>query len=344
MVRSDLALSPERKLKDMDVVCLGELLVDMFPAEIGRRLHEVSAFRPKPGGAPANVAVGLARLGASSAFVGKVGDDAFGHHLARVLAQEGVDTRAIRFDSYARTTMAFIANPDPDTAEFVFYRNPGADMLLRADELNLRLLSQAKAFHFGSLSLVDDPIKEAALAALKVVKEAGGLISLDVNFRPSLWNNPELAHDTVMEVLPRVNLLKVNETELELLSGVGDLDAGSMKLLDLGIEACVVTLGDKGSYFRTAGGAGFVPAFRVDTVDATGCGDGFVAGLLSRLVTRGQWRDQHTVETMSEILRYANAVGALTAQTQGVIPALPTAEMVERFIDLRHQARAESNA
>ncbi len=316
----------------MDVVCLGELLVDMFPAEVGRRLVDVSAFRPKPGGAPANVSVGLARLGTRSAFIGKVGDDAFGHHLAQVLGNAGVETKGIRFDDYARTTMAFIASPDPDTAEFVFYRNPGADMLLRPDELDTELLLETKALHFGSLSLVDDPIRQSTYEAMKIVSSQGGMISLDVNYRPTLWPSQELAYDAVMALLPRVNLVKVNEIELALLTGEDDPDAGSRRLISLGPEICVITLGKAGSYFRVAEGNGFVPAYQVKTVDATGCGDGFVAGLLTGLLTHGQWPEQLTVEKMTRHLTFANAVGALTAQSQGVIPALPTAMMVEDFL------------
>ena len=141
----------------MDIVCLGELLVDMFPAELGRSLGEVSAFRPKPGGAPANVAVAATRLGAQSAFVGKVGDDAFGYHLAGVLRQAGVDVRGMRFDKEARTGMAFNAMPDENSYDILFYRNPGADMLLRVDELDRDLLLGTRAFHFGSISLIQEP-------------------------------------------------------------------------------------------------------------------------------------------------------------------------------------------
>jgi fructokinase len=316
----------------MDIVCLGELLVDMFPAELGRSLVEVSAFRPKPGGAPANVAVAAARLGARSAFIGKVGDDAFGHHLAQVLRQEGVDVRGMRFDEEARTTMAFIAMPDENTAEFVFYRNPGADMRLRADELDERLLQETCAFHFGSLSLIQEPSRSATLEAAKLAHVAGALISFDVNYRPSLWRDSEEAYDTVTATLPHVNLLKVNEVELALLSGSEDLDAASKTLLEKGPDLCVVTLGPDGSFFQVAAGGEYVPAFKVPTVDATGCGDAFVAALLYQLVANGNWRDQLLPSRMHEILRYANAVGALTALTQGVIPALPTADQVDRFL------------
>jgi fructokinase len=323
----------------MDIICLGELLIDMFPAEMGRRLVEVSAFHPKPGGAPANVAVAAARLGAKSAFIGKVGDDAFGRFLIDTLAHEQVDTGGMRLDPTARTTMAFIALPDPNHAEFVFYRNPGADTLLRPDELDHELLQQAAVLHFGSVSLSVEPGRSATLAAVRLAREAGALISFDVNYRPSLWPNPAEALEVILNVLPQVHLLKVNEVELELLSASNDLDSGSQKLLERGPALCVVTLGPHGSFFRSTQSGGHVPGFTVPTVDAIGCGDAFVAGLLTQLLSllaggpvRGSWRDQLTLERLSRMLRYANAVGALTATKQGVIPALPTAADVSAFL------------
>ncbi len=156
----------------MDIVCLGELLIDMFPAEVGRKLVDVSAFKPKPGGAPANVAVAVARLGYESAFIGKVGDEDFGHYLADVLRQEGVNVEGMRFDETARTTMAFIAMPDVNNYEIVFYRNPGADTRLRADELDHDLLGSASAFHLGSLSLSEEPSLSATMEAVKIAKAA----------------------------------------------------------------------------------------------------------------------------------------------------------------------------
>jgi len=316
----------------MDIVCLGELLVDMFPAELGRRIVEVSAFRPKPGGAPANAAVAAARLGARSAFIGKVGDEAFGHHLADILKQEGVEVRGMRFDEEARTGVAFIAMPDENTAEFVFYRNPGADMRLRPDELDRELLQETLAFHFGSLSLIQEPSRSATLEAAKIAREAGALISFDANYRPTLWRSPEEARERILATLPFADLLKVNDVELALLTGSRDLDAASRSLLEQGLDLCVVTLGPDGSFFQVAEGGEYVPPFKVRTVDATGCGDAFVAGLLCQLVVGRDWRTQLSRARMREILRYANAVGALTALTQGVIPALPTTEQVNKFL------------
>ncbi|HEC23063.1 MAG TPA: carbohydrate kinase [Chloroflexi bacterium] len=328
----------------MDVVTLGELLVDMFPAELGRSLVEVSAFRPKPGGAPANVAVAVARLGRQSAFIGKVGDEAFGHYLVDVLRREGVETRGVRFDPEARTTMAFIAMPDENTAEFVFYRNPGADTLLRSEELDRDLLGQARAFHFGSLSLTHEPARSATLEAIRLAREAGALISFDVNYRPALWSSPQQAVETIMETLPLADLIKVNEVEVALLSGrdrvsmePGSLGVAAKALIEKGPQACVVTLGPHGSFFQTAEAGEHVPGFRVETVDAVGCGDAFVAGLLCRLVGDGNWRDRLAPDQFRAALRYANAVGALTSLTQGVIPALPTAARVDEFLS-RHSA------
>ena len=318
----------------MDIVCLGEVLIDMFPAEIGRSLEKVTAFRPKPGGAPANVAVAAVRLGAQSAFIGKVGDDAFGHYLADVLRREGVEVRGVRYDEQARTGMAFIAMPDVNSYEILFYRNPGADMRLRADELDRELLRGTRALHFGSLSLIQEPSRSATLEAVKIAREAGALISFDVNYRPDLWSRAE-ARERVMATLPHVNLLKVNEIELDLLSSDTDPDSASQALLELGPELCVVTLGPEGSYFRVAGGGEHLPPFRVQTVDATGCGDAFIAGLLCQLVAVGNWQDQLSPPRMRAVLRYANAVGALTSLTQGVIPALPTAAQVDEFLAQR---------
>ena len=322
----------------MDIVCLGELLVDMFPAEQGRRLVEVSAFLPKPGGAPANAAVAAARLGAESAFIGKVGDDAFGHHLAEVLQENGVDTRGIRFDHEARTTMAFIAKPDANHQEFVFYRNPGADTRLRADELDRGLLEETRVLHFGSLSLGAEPIRSATWEAVALVRQAGALISFDVNYRPTLWDSPQRAHEQITAMIPQANLLKLNEVELELLTGSQD-PAASRTLLSMGPQLVVVTLGPEGSTFATADGGEHVPPFAVNAVDATGCGDAFIAGLWRQLLASRDWRDQLRSPRLREILRYANAVGALTAQKVGVIPALPTAAQVETFLISARPAR-----
>ncbi|MBN1640668.1 MAG: carbohydrate kinase [Anaerolineae bacterium] len=326
----------------MDIVCMGEVLIDLFPAELGRRLADVSAFYPKPGGAPANVAVAAARLGARSAFIGKVGDEAFGHRLIEVLRREGVDVRGMRLDHEARTTLAFIAQPDENTSEFAFYRNPGADMMLRADELDQALIAEAKVFHFGSISMIDEPVRSATVEAVRTAHAGGAMVSLDVNYRPTLWPSARTAYDRIREAIAFADVVKVNETELALLTrgatGLADPWAGSdailaaaEHILELGPGLCVVTLGRAGCAFRTAAGGGCVPGFQVETVDATGCGDAFVAGLLCRLVAGGAGA-RPSPPVLRDALRYANAVGALTSMTRGGIPALPSAAQVAAFL------------
>ena len=315
------------------VVCMGEILIDLFPTELGRKLNEVSAFRPKPGGAPANVAVAAERLGTHSAFIGKVGDDAFGAFLIEVMRVQGVETRGMCVDSQARTTLAFIAMPDANTSEYVFYRNPGADMLILPSDLDAGLFSSARAFHFGSLGLLDEPARSATLEAVRLAREAGALISFDVNFRPILWAGREKALEQVWEMVPLVDLLKVNEVELRLLAGqIEDLPTACQALAAKGPSLITVTLGRRGSFFYTAEANGMTPAFPVETVDATGCGDAFIGALLSRLVSTPDWRIQLNGRALAANFRFANAAGAITALTQGVIPALPGRAQVETFL------------
>ncbi len=333
----------------MHIVSLGELLVDMFPAELGRRHAEVSAFLPTPGGGPANVAVAAHRLGADVAFIGKVGDDPFGHWLVEVMAREGVATHGMRIDPVARTTMNVIAQPDANHYDCLFYRNPGADTLLRPDELDVDLLRSTRAFHFASLSLTDEPSRGAALRAAHIAREGGALVSFDVNYRPTLWQNPNEALAFVASTIPLAHVLKVNEDELALLSGQelalkepgweARVAEASRWLLSKGPILIVVTLGPRGAFFQTNSGSGFAPGFDVRTVDATGCGDAFIAGLLWQLVRDRPDLDSlagttraASVELLPQILRYANAVGALTATRRGVIPVLPTASEVEEFL------------
>lgn len=317
----------------IDIVCLGEMLIDMFPAEIGRPLAEVSAFRPVPGGAPANVAIAAARLGASSAFIGKVGDDPFGHFLAQTLAQQGVETRGMRFDKGARTGINFHAQIDEHTATHLFYRNPSADMLLQPSELDRSLLQETRAFDFGTISLIDQPAHDATLAALNIARDAGALIALDVNYRPGLWASPDAARAMIHSVLSEVQVLKINKDELQLLTSSFELEQGCRQLLTSGLELCVVTLGPDGSFFQCATGSGLVPGFQVHAVDATGSGDAFTATLLVQLVSGDDsWRAQFTEQRLQAILRRANAAGALTALKQGALSALPDTQSLDTFI------------
>lgn len=320
----------------MDIVSFGVLIMDMFPAETGKRLVEVSAYKPTPGGACANVAVAAARLGAQSAFIGKVGDDIFGHHLAQVVGHEGVNIQGVRYDRNVRTTMNFHAKPDKNTIEYLFYRNPGADTTITKEELDRGLLASAKAFHFDSLCLTDEPCRSATFEAVKIAHEAGALISFDINYRPVLWYSPEAALKAFHEAIVLADILKLNEDELMLISGENTASYNE-KVIELAVKAlvqegprlCVVTLGPKGSYVASKTGGMFIPTIDVEVVDAIGCGDAFIAGLLTRITLGGKSLDAISEDELKQHVVYADTVAALTATKYGALPAMPMAAEVD---------------
>jgi sugar/nucleoside kinase (ribokinase family) len=324
----------------MDIVTLGELILDMFASETGKDFRTVSAFIPVAGGAPANVAVAAAKLGARAAFIGKVGEDAFGRRLEAVLKGYGVETRGMRFDRQHRTTLNFMTIPDPNRTEMLFYRNPGADMLLAPDELDQRLLASTAVFHFGSVSLAVEPCRSAALEGAAFARDKGALVSFDVNYRPSLWESDAQARAEIVEALPRADIVKVNETELRLLAGTDDAPAGCAKILEWGPALCVATLGPHGSAWAARRSAGKVPGFTVEVLDATGCGDAFMAALVVRLLStlggrtesRRSSLESLDKDQLADALRWANGAGALTARRKGVMPALPEAAELKQFI------------
>jgi fructokinase len=339
-------------------VALGELLIDWVPTVSGVTLTEAPAFKKAPGGAPANVAAGLARLGVSAGFMGKVGDDPFGHFLAQALNQAGVDTAALRFSAEARTALAFVSLRADGEREFVFYRHPSADMLYAPDDVDLDYARSAQAFHYGSISLIGEPSRSATLLAVETAGRAGALISYDPNLRLDLWPSAEAAREGMLLGWPLAHVIKVSEEELAFLAGVAqhpacpdceasrprgvdqrewdrreridDLEAGARRLWHPHLRLLVVTLGQAGCAYFTPQFSGRVPGFAVKAVDTTGAGDGFVAGLLKGLLDHPQADQDET--RLREICRYANAVGALTTTRRGAIPALPTARQVDGLL------------
>ncbi len=319
----------------MDIVTLGEFFIDFFGVDTGKDFGDVSAYRPIPGGAPANVAVACSKLGKTSAFIGKVGDDPFGHYLEGVLRAQGVITRGLRFDVSARTSLAFVVKKDEHSADFLFYRNPGADMLLSVEDLDTEVLSSTSIFHFGSISLIHESYREATWEAIRQARRGGAHISFDVNYRSVLWPDAHTALSAIRSLVPEVDILKVNHEELKLLTGTDDVWRGGPILLGDNTQLLVVTMGHKGSYFLTPKDEGFVPAFTVKTVDSTGSGDAFMAGVLSALSDIECPPHAVNRQTLARLLRFANACGALTACKWGVIPALPSKKEVIAFLKQR---------
>ncbi|MGQ9473077.1 MAG: PfkB family carbohydrate kinase [Candidatus Caldatribacteriaceae bacterium] len=318
-------------------VCLGELLIDFVSTLSGVTLKEAPGFEKAPGGAPANVAVGLAKLGIETYFIGKVGKDAFGDFLRDTLVKNGVDVRFLTATEKAKTTLAFVSLTKEGERDFVFYRNPGADMLL--DQMNIEedAFRRGGVFHFGSITMTHEPACSATLRALSLAEKYGCLISFDPNLRPALWRNLEEARFRMLQGAEKAHVLKVNEEEALFLAGVSTLEKAlsflekrfplALFAVTLGKEGCLLVRGKKRA--REKG-------FRVQTVDTTGAGDGFVAGLLSSLYMF--WKDLREGKDIPDDALYhaaqrANAVGALTTTKKGAIPALPTQEEVEIFLE-----------
>lgn len=309
----------------MSVVCLGELLIDFVALEHGVTVGEASGFIKAPGGAPANVAVAISRLGHESAFLGQVGDDPFGHYLADVLEAEGVDMRGLTFSTEARTALAFVSLTSQGERSFVFYRHPSADMLMRPDQVVLEVLNDRKIFHFGSITLIDEPCRSATLMAAQSAHSRGMLISYDPNLRLSLWPSADAAREGMLTGLNFAQVVKVSDEEVEFLTGGHDVTP----LWRQETQLIAVTQGSKGATIYTRKGQLHVPGYSVRTLDTTGAGDGFVAGLLVGILEH--WGNH--MAHLETIVRFANAVGALATTQLGAIPALPSRATVDRFIE-----------
>ncbi|URD99104.1 ribokinase [Musa troglodytarum] len=314
------------------IVSFGEMLIDFVPTVSGVSLAEAPGFLKAPGGAPANVAIAVARLGGRAAFVGKLGDDEFGRMLAAILRQNGVDDTGVTFDAGARTALAFVTLRADGEREFMFYRNPSADMLLTAAELNLDLIGQAAIFHYGSISLITEPCRSAHLKAMEVAKEAGALLSYDPNLRLPLWTSPEEARKQILSIWDEADIIKVSDVELEFLTGHDSVeDEVAAQLWRPSLKLLLITLGDKGCKYYTKDFHGAVASFTVEQVDTTGAGDAFVGALLRRIVEDPSALQDE--KKLREVLRFANACGAITTTKKGAIPSLPNVAEAMRLFE-----------
>lgn len=319
----------------VQIVCLGELLIDFVSLESGVSLVEAPSFQKAAGGAPANVAVGLARLGHKVGFVGKVGAESFGEFLMGVLRENHVDVSGMAVDHEARTMLAFVSLTLEGERDFMFYRHPSADMRLTPEEIPEQLIANAAIFHYGSISLISEPCRSATFHALEIAQKAGCLISYDPNLRLGLWESKELARREMLHGMTYANIVKINDDELEFLTGTRNFQEGAAQLLEYGPALIIITLGKNGCYFYSSSAEGKTPGFPIQAIDTTGAGDGFVAGLLSGLL--GHIRPDEPFMTpdkavMQQICRFANAVGAITSLKRGAIPSLPYREEVETFM------------
>jgi len=311
----------------MSVISMGELLIDFVALESGVSVGDASGFQKAPGGAPANVAVAVARLGYESAFLTMVGDDPFGHFLRDILDAEGVDVRGLRMNKDARTMLAFVSLGADGERSFVFYRHPSADMQMTPDDIATEVIDTGRIFHFGSITMISEPAKSATLKAVQYAREKGLTISYDPNLRRDLWPSDEAAKAGLLAGLDYAHIVKVSDEELVYLTGADDPAA----LWRDDLRVIVVTHGSNGSTAYTRDGKVTVGGFSVEPVDTTGAGDGFVAGLLTGILAHP---DDYTAK-LGDILKRANAVGALTTTNRGAIPALPTSDQVDMFLEMQ---------
>ena len=312
-------------------LCIGELLIDFVSTTLDVTLAEAPGFVKAPGGAPANVAVGLAKLGVDAGFIGKVGADAFGDFLRETLEQNSVDTAYLIAGEESRTTLAFVATRSDGMKDITFYRHPGADIQLSPDEIDTGYVQSTELFHYGSVSLSHSPSREATLHAIRSAKAGGARLSYDPNLRLMLWDNAKDAKYWIWEVMSYADVVKISEEEWEFVTGDVELTSGIERILGLGVKLLVVTLGERGCYYTNGITEGFVDGFVVDVVDTLGAGDAFVAAMLTQLMPHTDLTSLEKVR-LDAIMRYANAAGALATQKVGVIPSLPTSSEIESFL------------
>lgn len=318
-----------------DVLCIGELLVEFVADTSNVPLSRSPGFIKAPGGAPANVAVALSRLGLDSGFLGKVGDDPFGIFLQECLEKDNVDISTLYRDPDARTTAVFTAVWDDGRKDLCFYRNPGADMMLRPDEIDESVFTGLRCFHFGSITLINEPSCSAQRKAIEMARRNEVMISYDPNYRPTLWPNEKLAQQTIQDAYQYCHLAKISEEEWRVATGYDDFEAGVLAVLDQGVELLVVSKGDKGSVATNGEFLIEAPAVEVDVVETTGAGDGFLATVIAELLPERERLGSLTrvkEQTIEKTLRLANAVGAYACTKPGAIPALPTRTEVEKFL------------
>ncbi|MDO4798198.1 MAG: PfkB family carbohydrate kinase [Coriobacteriales bacterium] len=312
------------------VTALGEVLIDF--TDSGISANGMKLFERNPGGAPANVLVALQKLGHKTAFIGKVGADMHGKFLRKTIEENGIDCTGLISDPNFFTTLAFVALDENGDRSFSFARKPGADTQLAEADLPTDVIASSKVFHVGSLSLTDEPARSATVAALKIAKNAGAVMSYDPNYRDSLWTSAEAASEQMRSIMPYMNLVKISAEECPLVTDFDKPEEAAQALLDEGVSVVVVTLDADGAYVATKDGAGIVESFRVDAVDTTGAGDSFWGGFLAAYVESGKAPADVTFEDAAGFALFGNAVASLCVRTRGAIPAMPERPAVEALL------------
>lgn len=313
--------------KHIDVAALGELLVD-FTCN-GASAQGNPFYEANPGGAPCNVLAMLAKLGKKTAFIGKVGNDQFGHLLRQVGLEAGISMDSLVIDPHSHTTLAFVKTAENGERDFSFYRDSGADTLLSPDEVPEDVIAGARIFHFGSLSLTGEPVRSATQKAVALARAAGCILSFDPNLRPPLWDDLEQARDQIHWGLAQCDVAKISDDELLFLTGEANFDAGAAKLMEQfpNLQMVNVTAGAQGSISYYQGLRVFQPGVTLGgVIETTGAGDTFCACVLNFLLEHGL--EHLTADDLTHMLRFANAAAYLVTTRRGAIRSMPEPEQV----------------
>ena len=313
-----------------DVVALGEVLIDF--TQNGKSAQGNGLFEANPGGAPGNVLAMLNNLGKKTSFIGKVGNDQFGLMLKSTLEELGIGTENLMLDDEVHTTLALVHTFEDGDRDFSFYRNPGADMMLRADEVQEDLIKATRIFHFGTLSMTHEGVREATKKALDVAKNAGVMISFDPNLREPLWKSLDEAKEQVLYGLQYADILKISDNEIQWLTGEEDYTEGVKKIREMkDIPLILVSMGKEGSraYYKDMI-VEVKPFLQENTIETTGAGDTFCANVLNYVLESGL--EDLTAEGLEEMLTFANAAASIITTKKGALRVMPTKEDVENFL------------
>ncbi len=320
-------------MKKFDVVALGELLIDF--TENGMSGQGNPVYEANPGGAPCNVLAMLSKAGRKTAFIGKVGRDIFGNRLKAVLDEAGINTSNLVMAEDVRTTLAFVETLPGGDRDFSFYRNPGADMMLRTDELQEEMLRDTEIFHFGTLSMTHEAVRQATKSAVAIAREGGALVSFDPNLRPPLWASLEEAKEQAAYGFSQCDILKISDNEIQWFTGEEDFDAGIRKLKEqYSIPLIMLSMGRDGSraYYKDLR-VEAKPFLQDKTIETTGAGDTFGACCLHHVLKHGL--NHLNEERLAEMLTFANAAASIITTRKGALRVMPGVEEVDAFIKSR---------
>ncbi len=313
-----------------DIITIGEMLVDL--TQTGVSADGIPIYTAFPGGAPANVAVAAAKLGARTGFIGKVGNDAFGKLLIDTLNQNGVNADNMIITDKTNTTLAVVSLKPNGERDFAFYRKGFADTLLTESEISDDTLKNTRILHFGSVSMTDEPSCSATLNSVLRAKNMGATITYDPNYRASLWASRKDAIAKMKMPLDMVDILKISDEELPLLADTADIESGAMILAEkYCISIVLVTMGSKGAYYRFGSHTGICDGIKVKVADTNGAGDTFFGAFLSGMAKLNKYKPMELSEAeVKELVAFSNKAASITASRSGAIPAMPDIDEVNR--------------